>query len=270
VDYSDPKVYNHSAYQYAYGEVDESEKLSIRGSNVKESRLFSFSLNPLYPVTSFESRKLNLDYAKKEVLWYIKGDRFDLSICDIAGAWNDIVQPDGGINSNYGQTIFTGPCHYDWVIAELIRDKYSRRAVIVLGEPDKLKATNTDHRCTMYIVYHIRQNDKGVDELIQTVHMRSNDVIFGMTNDTFFFGLLHQFVWSDLVSFYPDLKLGNYIHVANSMHVYERHFNMLEDIIVKDDWYEIDIPIVEPGGKDLSCLRKCLDNTSDFYRWLKD
>jgi thymidylate synthase len=244
--------------------MQDAPEISIRGMVVKESLNFSFSVNSLYPLTSFRSRGLNLDYAKKEVLWYIRGDRFDLSICEVAGAWNDIIQDDGGINSNYGQTIFTGPCHYDWVVEELTRDKYSRRAVMVLGEPDKLKSSNTDHRCTMYIVYHIRNN-----ELIQTVHMRSNDAIYGVTNDIFFFGLLHQFVWSDLVNVYPELTIGKYNHIVNSMHVYQHHFYMVDNILDKEDWYVLPMPTVTPGGEDLRTLRSGKNSNSEFCTWIR-
>ena len=256
--------YNRKAFLNLYKSLSQGEELVIRGKKVKEKTNFHFTIDSLYPLTSFASRKLNLDYAKKEVLWYIRGDRFDLSICDVAGAWNDIIQKDGGINSNYGQTIFTGPNHYDWVVSELIRDRNSRRAVMVLGEPDKLRKENTDHRCTMYINYQIRNN-----ELNQTVCMRSNDAILGVTNDIFFFGLLHQFVWSDLVAFYPDLELGKYTHFANSMHVYERHFDMLNNIISKDDWDVIDIPTVPAGGQDLSDLRKCMRSRSHLCTWIR-
>lgn len=256
---------NRDVFLKLYSDIMENEDIEIRGSNVKECINKSFSIDPLYPITSFKSRKLNLQYAKKEVLWYIRGDRFDLSICDIAGAWNDVVQKDGGINSNYGQTIFTGPSHYDWVVEELVRDKNSRRAIIVLGESDKLNLFNTDHRCTMYICYQIRNNI-----LTQSVYMRSNDAVFGITNDVFFFGLLHQFVWSDLVTIYKDLKIGLYYHHANSLHIYDRHYDMVRNIINNDDWYVTHIPIIGPGGNDLKCLRKCTTNDSEFYRWIKE
>jgi len=210
-----------------------------RGLECTEIVNVCVTIDPSYPVTSFKARKFNLNYAKKEVLWYLRGDRFDLSICDEAGAWNTLVQPDGGINSNYGQDIFQGPKLFDWVVDELTRDKFSRRAVIPLGRADMTVKENTDHRCTMYISYLIRN-----DELIQSVHMRSNDVIFGFTNDVFFFGLLHQMVYVCLKEKYPELELGDYLHVVDSLHVYSRHYDMINNIISDDTdgWYAIDIP----------------------------
>ena len=206
-----------------------------------ELRNHSIVLDPTYPVTSFKARNLNLDYAKKEVLWYLRGDRFDTSITGAAGAWNTLIQPDGGINSNYGQVIFQGPKQFDWVIEELTRDKQSRRAVMVIGDPAMLSAENNDHRCTMYIDYLIRAG-----AIHQTVHMRSNDAIFGLTNDVFFFGYLHQMVWACLRDVYPSLLLGDYTHYADSLHVYARHFTMLNNLVDQgiSGWYRVNLPLI--------------------------
>jgi thymidylate synthase len=55
--------------------------------------------------------------------------------------------------------------------------------------------------------------------------MRSNDVIFGLTYDMPWFLFLLQEVCKA-----TDQKPGAYAHYAASLHVYERHFKMLEDI----------------------------------------
>jgi thymidylate synthase len=241
--------------------------ITVRGSVTKEILNASLAINPRYPITSFKSRKLNLDYAKKEVLWYLRGNRFDTSITKEAGAWNSLIQPDGGINSNYGQVIFKGPKLFDWVIEELIRDPNSRRAVMIIGDANMLNMDNNDHRCTMYISYLIRGG-----YLHQTVHMRSNDAIFGMTNDIFFFGFLHQMVWACLRKLYPNLDLGTYYHNANSLHIYSRHFEMANDIIKAgaDDWYQVNCPRVSSAG-EVEMLRWDQGRNTDygFSNWLK-
>jgi thymidylate synthase len=122
---------------------------------------------------------------------------------------------------------------------------------MVIGDASMLNKENTDHRCTMYISYQIRDN-----VLEQTVHMRSNDAIFGITNDVFFFGLLHQMVYVSLLDTYPDLKLGDYIHLANSLHVYERHFGMLKSLAEQgvDGFTSIDMPVFE-SKEEVNALR---------------
>jgi thymidylate synthase len=44
----------------------------------------------------------------------------------------------------------------------------------------------------------------------------------------------------------PDLKMGHYFHFASSMHVYERHYDMI-DMILKNptDNFIIDMPRME-------------------------
>lgn len=242
---------NKNAFLQAYGSVMSGEETSPRGMKVREILNAQIILDPMYPVTSFESRNLNLKYAKEEVLWYLRGNRFDKSICEVSGTWQTLVQPDGGLNSNYGQVIFTGQKHFDWVVEELMRDPDSRRAVIILGDGEMLSKDNTDHRCTLYISYMIRDN-----RLIQTVHMRSNDVVYGLTNDLFFFGLLQQMVHAYLKPHYPNLQMGWYMHMANSLHVYEKHFFMLNNILEKKDWYTIDIPPIS-SREEVEWLRYC-------------
>lgn len=259
---------NRDVFLWAYHLVHtQGQIVHTRGSKCKEIRNMSIDLDPRYPVTSFKDRKFNLSYAKAETLWYLRGNRYDTSICEKAGAWNTLIQPDGGINSNYGQDIFSGPKQFDWVIEELYRDMYSRRAIIVLGRPEMLSKDNTDHRCTMYISYAIRDG-----KLHQTVRMRSNDIIFGMTNDVFFFGLLHQMVYVCLKDRLGSLELGTYTHSADSMHVYERHFGMLENIVKsgKDGWDVIDTPMFT-SRKEVEDLRWTQNNIvghTDMTAWL--
>jgi hypothetical protein len=109
--------------------------------------------------------------------------------------------------------------------------------------------------------------------------MRSQDAIFGMGNDAPCFSFIHELMWVRLRQTYPDLKLGKYWHLADSFHVYERHFDLVQGILenptiskdmhlgcppmsksddisllrqvaqapVKDLWPRIDAGIVEPG-----------------------
>lgn len=257
---------NELVFRNLYRAVNIGSVINAK-TEYKEVMNCCFTIDPLYPITSFTERKLNLNYCKKETLWYLRGDRFDTSICDIAGTWQNLIQPDGGLNSNYGQVIFTGPKLIDWVVEELKRDSTSRRAVIILGDHNLLTKENSDHRCTLYISYMIRNNF-----LFQTVQMRSNDVIYGVTNDIFFFGILHQMVYTYLESWYPGLMLGMYTHMANSMHVYSHHYDMLKSILHGgNNWYFVDYPHLS-SPKEVDWLRYCqrqeIPREYAFANWL--
>jgi len=62
--------------------------------------------------------------------------------------------------------------------------------------------------------------------------MRSNDIIFGLCNDVFNFSLFQQLMLNELREIYPDLELGSYYHIAGSLHLYEMHYEMRDNILM--------------------------------------
>lgn len=56
--------------------------------------------------------------------------------------------------------------------------------------------------------------------------MRSNDAIWGLPYDVFFFSMLQERLAQEL-----GMRLGRYSHFATSLHVYERHFGMVQAIL---------------------------------------
>ena len=199
--------------------------VSPRGQLVIEVENFSYSLPPFVRFCNFECRKLNLDYVKQEFLWYLKGNKFDQSILEKASMWKNLVNDDGSINSNYGQYVFGDQKQFDDVVKTLIADKDSRRASIVILADRHLKMLTKDVPCTYSLNFRIRDNF-----LNMSVHMRSQDAIFGMGNDAPAFSMIHEMMLNTLRGTYPELKYGNYFHIADSFHVYERHFEMLNKL----------------------------------------
>jgi len=218
---------------FAYG-----QPVSPRGQKILELENYQFTMEPYERLTTFEARGLNLQYCKAEFLWYLGGDRFDESIAEHAIMWKKLKDVDGGFNSQYGQYIF-GDAQFHWVLDELRRDIDSRRAVMVLLQGDHLREDNVDVVCTYGLGFRIRNN-----KLNMSVTMRSNDAIFGMTNDVFCFSMIQEMVLENLKRIYPDLEMGTYCHKVDSLHVYERHFEMLEILVTDGERgiYNIDIP----------------------------
>lgn len=178
------------------------------------------------PISSFDARKLNLTYCKREWMWYLRGDRFDDTIQQYATMWKKLKQADGGFNSNYGQYLFGENNQFHYALRTLQLDKDSRRAAMVLLNQSHLYPENSDIVCTYSISFRIR-----MDKLNMTVNMRSNDLIFGTTNDVFCFSQLHNLALVLLQKTYPNLQLGVYTHNVDSLHVYQRHWDMLEDLV---------------------------------------
>lgn len=214
---------NSHVFLKVYRDVSIGRAVSPRGQLCREQLNYQFVLDMGdSPWTEFAERKLNKKYAKQEFLWYLRADKFDRSIEEHATMWKKIIQPDGSYFSNYGQYLF--PEQFEFVVNELNRDQDSRRASMVLLKKEHLFAENTDVVCTYAINFRIIDGT-----LHMTVMMRSNDVIFGMTNDVFCFSMLYRLIWAALGA--KVGSAGSYTHFVNSLHVYERHFAMIESIV---------------------------------------
>ena len=145
--------------------------------------------------------------------------------------WKDIANEDGTLNSAYGHLIFArlnehGKTQWQWAVESLKNDKDSRQAIMHFNTPDHQRSGNKDFVCTLNVVFHIRDN-----KLFMTNMMRSNDVILGLPTDVAFFSMLQQQMCMILKETYPDLSLGTYTHMSNSMHLYERNFAVVKEML---------------------------------------
>lgn len=229
---------------------------SPRGQLVRELLGVQLVFSGRSRFLTFPQRKLNMDYIKREMLWYLRGNRFDDSICDHAKIWKDIKSPDGGIESNYGQYLFprdheTGKIlensGISRVVNTLLGDKDSRRAaVMILGNRHLDQLELKDYPCTCSLNFHIRDG-----RLMMHVHMRSQDAVFGLGNDLPFFSFVHEMVANLFNSraLIEDghIVVGELYLTADSWHVYERHFSMVNDILENPVAVELDCPFMAPG-----------------------
>jgi len=251
----------------AYQAVMSAPPSRPRGELIYDLRGVALIFDLNEPVlTSFVHRNLNLTYCKREWLWYIGADPYDDSISQWAKMWAKLQQPDGRFFSNYGHYIFGGrPSQFDYVLNQLQDDPDSRRASMVLLERGHLFKENVDTVCTYAINFAIVSG-----QLNMTVHMRSNDVVFGLTNDAFCFSQLAEFVYQGLAATNPHLKRGQYVHIADSLHVYRRHLDRLEQIlkdptttsridVPRPSWLEV-CELIDSGGQR---------GRGEYSEWLK-
>lgn len=177
---------------------------------------------------------LNEDYAKKELQWYLSES---LNVYDIPKTpmiWRQVCDKDGYINSNYGWCIFSKENgeQYKHCLRTLRKDKDSRRAMMFYTRPSMQWEYNTngmsDFMCTNHVQVLIRNN-----KLNYILSQRSCDSIYGFKNDIYWAKYVHNKLLEDLKEDYPELELGSLIHQVGSLHVYERHFNLIEDYKVK-------------------------------------
>ena len=100
--------------------------------------------------------------------------------------------------------------------------------------------------CTFIYLFHIRGN-----KLYATVEMRSNDLCKGLAYDLPSFTLFQQLMYLKLKEqAYPELELGTYTHISNSLHVYETDFELTKGRIEKGL-----LPNAFPMPNDWRCIK---------------
>jgi thymidylate synthase len=173
-------------------------------------------------------RKPNYEYIERELEWYKSQS---LKVEDIPGEtpaiWKQVASRHGKINSNYGYLIWSNENYrqYNNVLEELKANPNSRRAVMIYNRPsmhyDYNKDGMSDFICTYANTFLIRD-----DKLISHYLMRSNDAVFGYDNDVHWALHVQKRLAEDL-----DVECGDIIWTATNLHVYERHFKFIEELM---------------------------------------
>jgi len=194
------------------------EKIHRTGKVVDNTMaLFNIGFNiikPLDNVIKTDWRNWNKDYADYEWQWYLSGDRSGKDIAKRAKIWNNCMDKDGNVNSNYGYH-WKQNNQIEYVIKELRTNPNSRRASISIYNAKDRHNFERDTPCTYAINFSI-YNDK----LNMSVLMRSNDLWYGFCNDQYCFSKLQEKIANSL-----DKEVGYYYHFAQNLHLYNNFLN---------------------------------------------
>ena len=173
-------------------------------------------------------RKPAYEYIQRELEWYKSQS---LYVDDIPGGapqiWKDVSSDEGKINSNYGWCIYSeeNGNQYKHVQRELRNNPNSRRATMIYNRPsmhlDYNRDGMSDFMCTYANTFYIRDG-----KLDSHYLMRSNDAVFGYNNDYAWARYVQNQLAEDL-----GIEVGNLIWTASNFHVYERHFNFIEELL---------------------------------------
>ena len=280
------------SYQTALNDVlsNPQYKASPRGMEIREVTNAALVIrDPECCLYENSRRSSQLKYIAAELLWYFSGRNDAEFISRFAKFWQSIKNDDGTVNSAYGNLIFNEDNvhsynQWKWAYESLYNDKDTRQAIMHFNKPEHQFKDNKDFVCTIYGIFHIRN-----DELNFTVHMRSNDLILGTPTDIAFFCLLQQQMYRLLKKRYKSLKIGRYTHIVDSLHIYERHFDLVGDMVNSRfdpmTYPELDIDLVDEAGNCNTEVLNLLKNveaasefnpdskigiTSSFIDWLND
>lgn len=199
--------------------------VEVRGLAVKELLNVNFELtNPLASWVTLKARNASKDYWAQELTWYLSGS---LDVKDIAHAskfWLQLADDNGQVESNYGRLClhdrFYGLTQVEFCLEELKKDLMSRKAVINYNQPKHKKHNSKDFVCTICQGFQVRNY-----KLHSSVVMRSCDLIYGLTYDINWFSYLMQLMAKEL-----KLKVGSLNWFGFNLHVYTKHFEMLNKI----------------------------------------
>ena len=202
-------VYNH-------GDI-----VSPRGMETKEVSPYTISVDPLKTLFIHPVREVNYSFCFAENLWYWSG-RNSLSLLNQYNSNYKNFANDGMLQGSYGPQILE---QIRYVYETLLNDKDSRQAVISLWRPNPRQAK--DIPCTLIFHFMIRDG-----KLNMYITMRSNDVIWGQNYDIPSFSLILLAVAGML-----RIKPGTLHLTANSLHLYERHYDLAQKILNKEDQF---------------------------------
>ena len=110
----------------------------------------------------------------------------------------------------------------DFVISELKREPFSRRAVMSIRD-FSVDSTNNHPACLQSIQYFIREG-----KLDCCILFRSNDL-----PEAFFMNAFALIRLQETVADSLGLPVGSYSHRSNSMHAYEKNFGLIEGFVRK-------------------------------------
>lgn len=162
---------------------------------------------------------------------------------------NTLLEPEDGVVENS-----CGTDQLKFVVNELKAIPNSRRAIMTLVNPEEdleiAPVIFKDFPCNLTLSFMVRGG-----RLDLVVFCRSQDLIWGASGINWFeFGVMQE-----LVANMIDIPVGTYYHVTNNLHVYDRHFKIVNNMAVLDEYPSTDWD--DPGyGKmiDLKDVDKVL------------
>lgn len=186
-------------------------------------------------------------YISKEKDWYNSENCNINNMPDPPEIWKSVANTKGDINSNYGYLLYSENNYSQFAEVKnaLYNNPSTRQAIAVYTRPsihiDAFYDGKSDFICTNTVQYFIRDN-----LLHAVVNMRSNDVVFGFNNDFAWQKHVQEKLIDELSHKYSALQPGNIYWQVGSLHVYERHFYLVDHYLQTGEIY---IPKKEYKGK---------------------
>lgn len=177
-----------------------------------------------FPITTLRNTAIKTGI--KEVLWIYQRQTNSLSVAREMGInwWDEWNIGDETIGQRYGATVK----RYDLIdklLHNLKYDPFGRRHIINMYQYTDLEETNGLFPCAYETMWSVRKIN-GDYYLDLTLNQRSNDYIMAGYINKIQYVALQMMVASHL-----DYKIGKFCHFVQNLHVYDRHFEALNEIL---------------------------------------
>lgn len=253
-------MYNYVVYEIWKKIMFEGRESCPRDQKILEIDYFQGIIDN--PWSTYAARKYPLSYAKAEFQWYLTADPYNTEIFKHAKMWEKIQQTDGSIFSNYGYYWFNtdfshGLSGFDWVVDTLTKDPDSRQAYLPMNSFVHTFIGNKDVVCSKGPQFRIIDGALSIH-----VAFRSSDAVYGLGTDL----ITYWWLW-EMVAVQLDIPRGQMVFSADSLHIYEKHWDMVRQVI--DEGMSAYTPVEYPPITDAEDLIN-QNFDSDFGKWLRE
>ncbi len=179
--------------------------------------------NDSFRLCFLKERDLNPFFAFAEFSWIIEGSNKLDSLEYFISIYNQFSDDGHTLNGAYG---FRLKEHFkidqiQQAINILKNDDITRRVVLTMYSPEDLLSDSKDIPCNTTIYLKIRNAKLDI-----TILNRSNDLFLGVPYNVFVFYLLQVYISKAV-----NCGIGTQTHYTDSLHLYEKHFDKVKQII---------------------------------------
>lgn len=216
--------------QAIFSVMREGAIVPSRVSTTREIHPGIFEIaDPTQRIVSAYGRPINVAFAMAEVLWILSG-RDDVNMLEFYNSTIGNYSDDGQtFNAAYGARLRNGAIdQIEHAIQTLKADPDSRQVTLVISDPwrdrtwspDGRKHETKDRACNVLSHLMIRE---GRLDWLQIV--RSNDAMWGTPYNWIQFTCIQEWIAGMI-----GVPVGRYIHIADSLHVYDYHWDEARSI----------------------------------------
>jgi len=179
-----------------------------------------------FPITTLRNTAIKMGI--KEILWIYQQQSSDLTDAHNLGIkwWDEWDIGDGTIGQRYGATIKQHDL-MNGLLRSLKDDPFSRRHIINMYQESDLKQSPGLFPCAYETLWSVRKHESDLF-IDMTLIQRSNDyVMAGYINKIQYVALLM------MVAGHLGYKVGKFCHLTQNLHVYDRHFQAVKEILIR-------------------------------------